>query len=176
VGFDFIEDILDLDAADESKLSELDAALQYFTELQDTIQWKKADFVLKVYARFGKEGLKTVASTTGLAVSSLYQMVKVANTFPPDRRLRMLSWRHHVIAAYSDDPYSWLEKAHDEGWSTSELERNIARSKGGSLSSVELCRKYIHRIMAMTNSREVAEQIKDDVDRLVEVIDRALQR
>lgn len=69
---------------------------------------------------------REIASMLGCSASLCRKFVKTFNAFPcPEDRVPYLSFRHHVIAAYTDDPAYWIARAADESWSTRQMQERL---------------------------------------------------
>lgn len=75
---------------------------------------------------------KQLSDTVGLSVASLKLYANVARAFPPDKRLKELTWSHHVAAHIYEDRDKYLRKAVDDGieetgrpWTIRQLEEYI---------------------------------------------------
>ena len=56
--------------------------------------------------------------------------LRLGRIFPPHRRVKTLSFRHHEAAADAEDPQKWLERAAAEGWKPPALRKAIAEAGG----------------------------------------------
>lgn len=88
-----------------------------------------------VAAGRGEQVTKRIASDLGRSLAWVRQRNLVAATFPPDARAELwggeeppppVTWRHHWIAAGTDDPHGWLLLAIEEELSTRQLEEKIS--------------------------------------------------
>ena len=74
---------------------------------------------------------KNIASAVGCSASLCRKMVRTFNAFPMEEsRVPFLSYRHHQIAAHTDNPQQWIEKACNNQWSTRQMEEQIRCSEG----------------------------------------------
>ncbi len=72
---------------------------------------------------------RQIAAAIGCSSSLVRKMTRTFDAFPKhEDRLPMLSFRHHQIAAYTEDPKEWLNKAADNEWSTRQLQEAITES------------------------------------------------
>ena len=113
---------------------------------QDTLApFQVGDIVHGLVAQDSEQVTKRIASDLGRSLMWVRQRDLVAATFPPDDRLELwggeeppppLSWRHHWIAAGTDDPHGWVRKAIEGELSTRQLEEAIWGTDPDSLDDV----------------------------------------
>ena len=58
---------------------------------------------------------KQMSDTVGLSVASLKLYANVARAFPADKRLKELTWSHHLVAHIYEDRDKYLRKCVDDG-------------------------------------------------------------
>ena len=100
---------------------ELVSAAMIAREDKDNSQWELGDIALQVSTVYGKDSLGKFASEIGVARSTLYQYRKVSKIFPSNMRVERLSHRHHCKATASIDPYTMLDRADKNNWTSEQL-------------------------------------------------------
>ena|GEM_PF-408853 len=97
-------------------------------EHQDDAKWLQGELLAALMDAGATK--KWLATQLRRSVSYIKKRVKTWRAFP-DESLRVpeLTWEHHRVAASTDDPRGWLERAADEGWSTRDLQLAIARER-----------------------------------------------
>ena len=56
--------------------------------------------------------------------------LRLGRLFPPQKRAKKLTFRHHEAAAEGSDPQKWLERAAAEGWKPPALRKALAAEEG----------------------------------------------
>ncbi len=81
----------------------------------------------------------SIASAIGWSSAQVREVAKTFVAFPEDHlRAKDLSWYHHRLAAKTEDPAEWIDKAVMNEWSTRELADAIKGEKcGNSLPNEE---------------------------------------
>lgn len=107
--------------------------LQIFTNLlqgEADHLWAQAMHLRGMVSRWGRGTAKAVAGDSGLSEGYIRQLIGTANAFPePAERAADLSFSHHRIAAFTDDPPRWLEQAVANAWSVEDLRAAIREEK-----------------------------------------------
>lgn len=112
---------------------------------KDNSQWDLGDLSLEVDSVYGQDSLGRFANEIGMNKKSLQQYRRVSAAYPPETRSPYLSHRHHLILAPRKDRFEWLEKAHDNNFTVTQLERELVIADGGTpnhkeeLPSVIIC-------------------------------------
>lgn len=102
----------------------------YCLEKSQDSKWERAALITVMHD-YMELTPKEIASAVGCSASLCRKMVRVYNTFPSESsRIPVLSFRHHQIAAYTEDPQKWLNDAADNQWSTRVLQEKINESSG----------------------------------------------
>lgn len=104
------------------------SAGQELRENKDNSQWNLGDLALTVEKAYGSDSLAKFAIDININKNSLQQYRRVAKAFPPTTRSKLLSHRHHLILAGSEDRFNLLKKCEDEGTTTSQLEMMFSRN------------------------------------------------
>jgi hypothetical protein len=106
-----------------------------------------------------------------LACSTRYvsELMKVWETFPSEaQRIPELSWQHHRIAARTNDPYKWLEKAAENGWSAREFELAIKSPCPEEEVAMERAKRARNQVVRVLEAGgEPAEWLKSELAQLV---------
>jgi hypothetical protein len=115
-----------------SHLEHLDDFVQLFMDLyaqeQDDL-WGWADATVAYSLRF-RGALKQLASSVPRSLKTLESYRHTALTFPPDQRILDIQFSIHRIAAYTDHPQEWLQRAADNQWSAKQLKEAIILETG----------------------------------------------
>ena len=101
-------------------------------EAKDNSQWDLGDLALEVDAVYGQDSIGKFSNEILINKKSLQQYRRVASAFPPNKRSKYLSHRHHMILAPRKDRFEWLERAHDGNLTVSQLERALVVADGGT--------------------------------------------
>jgi len=93
--------------------------------------WAMADLALKVVRRWKNHpryNLKELAKSYGISSARLRLLVRTADFFPPDTRLRYLSFSHHIEAMRGDPDKAlyWLKQASEKRWSSKDIRLAIS--------------------------------------------------
>lgn len=94
-------------------------------EIKEFSQWFIGDLAHKVKTEYGEKSIPQFAREIGLSPGTIYEYKRVAELIPKDKRLLFLSFRHHQMVARLNNAPKWLEKAHDNEWTTRQLYRAI---------------------------------------------------
>lgn len=71
-----------------------------------------------------------LAATFNCSSQYVSDLIRTWRAFPEESvRNPELTWRHHLLAAKTDDPPGWLAKASDNQWSTREMEVALKAAK-----------------------------------------------
>ena len=71
-------------------------------EATNSTSWLKADFLVKLFDKFGGESLEKFASDVGEPRSTVTNYVRVSRAFPPENRVPHMSFTHHYQASFVD--------------------------------------------------------------------------
>jgi len=128
--------------------------------------WDRAAIVTALY----ETGLtpRQIASSLGCSASLCRKFVRTFNAFPdPEKRIPFLSFRHHVIAAYTDDPEKWINLAADNHWSTREMQEhvNIQDKDDLAYSRAEKALRYVEKVLS--EKTEAACRLLDELEELL---------
>lgn len=100
-------------------------------ETKDNSQWKLGELVERVKDKFGGQAIKELAIGISVPYNSLREYWRVGLKIPPQDRILHLSYRHHQLAANTDNPKEWLEKAADNSWTVELMSLKINEIKIG---------------------------------------------
>lgn len=118
-----------------------DEALTALQELEagDKLRpFEVGDIVHGLVAQDTEHVTKRVASDLGRSLAWVRQRDRVAKAFPPEVRAELwvgaeppppVTWRHHWIAAFTNDPPAWIRLAIDDELSTRQLQDAIDGEK-----------------------------------------------
>ena len=99
--------------------------------------WAQAEQARLMRVRYGRDTARLLASEVGLTKGYIRQLIGTANVFPdPTQRAQDLSFSHHRIAAFTEDPDYWLHEAVAEEWSVDDLRAAIKTAKDPVAASV----------------------------------------
>lgn len=90
-------------------------------------QWAEGDILTEAKRTYGRKVLGQFAEIGRCSVRWCQRRAKVAETFGRDVRATYpdLNWSVFEIAARTDDPVVWLQRAADNGWSEAQLRQAI---------------------------------------------------
>jgi len=75
--------------------------------------------------------IRRTASWLGCSAAQVRELAKTFKAFPDEtKRIPVLSWRHHRIAANTDNPEKWITLAADNEWSTRQMQEQVDIAKG----------------------------------------------
>lgn len=108
----------------EPSLEELIQRYISLEEQERDCKWLKGELLDAMLNAGAKPGW--IASQVGVSAAQIRELVKVYRAFPDESmRIPELSWYHHRVAANTDDPKGWIEKAADNQLSTRQLRKAI---------------------------------------------------
>lgn len=123
--------------------------LAHFTtllEAEAASLWAQAEHLRRMVERWGRGTARAVAGDTGLSAGYIRQLIGTANAFPaPTDRAPDLSFSHHRIAAFTDDPATWLDRAVAHGWSVDDLRAAIQAARDPVAQTVQAA-QAAHRL------------------------------
>ena len=100
--------------------------------------WAQAEQARVMRVRYGRDTARLLASEVGLTKGYIRQLIGTANVFPdPSQRAQDLSFSHHRIAAFTEDPEQWLQTSVDEQWSVDDLRAAIQAAKDPVAAEVD---------------------------------------
>lgn len=111
----------------------LDELIQLYIsqlESEDDTRWVKGAVCLAITEGMGVSARKA-ASWLGCSAAQVRELAKTFKAFPDEsKRVPSLSWRHHRIAANTDNPEKWITLAADNEWSTRQMQEQVDIAKG----------------------------------------------
>jgi len=154
----------------------LEHVLQIFVdakESEESSRWAQAAALVIL-----RDGLKIkpakISSMVGISPALVREMTRTFNVFHDEgTRVPELSFYHHRLASATDDPFGWIARAADEGWSTRQMADEIKKS--GSVS--EKARRDHSRSRAekaLRLTKEVLDECTDASEWLAEELSRLL--
>ena len=108
-------------------------------EVDQRNQWLKGDIANKVAVIHGDSSLRRFSKEVEESHPTVENYRRVSRAFPKSKRNWKLSWTHYFIASYTDSfkkgiktfdskkRYEWIEKAHDNNWTTTRLKEEIKK-------------------------------------------------
>lgn len=119
--------------------------------------------------------IKQMASDLGCTARYVQELIRVAETFPEEERALDQSWYLHRVAARTEDPKGWLERAVAAGWSTRQLEEALwnACSKG---NEEEKAKRKADRIRRTLEEflEEQGQYAKEEIRRIYTILENWL--
>jgi len=110
-------------------------------EVDQQNQWFKGDIADKVAVLHGEGSLKKFSEEVEESSTTVENYRRVSRAFPQSKRGWKLSWTHYFTASYTDsfkkgaskfdteERFTWIEKAHDNNWTTTRLKEEIKKKK-----------------------------------------------
>ena len=110
-------------------------------EASSAFSWLKADALLRMYEKFGKQSITELSKDVQQPEGTVINYVRTAKAFPQDQREDAASFSIHFQASYADsyddftnqftsnDRFAWLKKAVDENMSTRKLAKAIKEQR-----------------------------------------------
>lgn len=130
--------------------------------------WRQAEWAAAMAVKYGRETARLLASEVGVSAAYVRQLIATAKAFPtPESRAQDLSFTHHRIAAMTEDPEGWIERAAAEGMSTAQLRERI-RAGGDRISRADLARRAEERLVRL--AREYNETFSELTRTRVELV------
>ena len=84
--------------------------------------WAQAEHAREMKVRYGRETARNLSTEVGCSQGYIRELIGTANVFPdPAERAQDLSFSHHRIAAFTDEPDRWLGMAVAQQWSVQDL-------------------------------------------------------
>jgi len=81
-------------------------------EQESETLWQQAALAREMTGVFGRRTASIIASEVGLSASYVRQLIALASAFPDETmRAQDLSFTHHRLAAMTEAPQGWIERA-----------------------------------------------------------------
>lgn len=125
--------------------ADLAVFLQLVENERDNL-WAEADWALHMTATYGRKTATMLATDAGLSAAYVRQLVATAKAFPEDTRAKDISFSHHKIAAMTENPEVWLQRAVADQLSVKELQQAITDNRD-RLSEAEEARRAAERLV-----------------------------
>jgi len=103
-------------------------------ELKDRSQWYFGKLALGVEKKYGQDRLGDFSKEVGINPASMKVYRWVAKNFKNLNQLGHLPYFAFQLSAGTSEPREWIKKAVENGWSTSQLQREIAISQGREIT------------------------------------------
>ncbi|RJO62796.1 MAG: HNH endonuclease [Dehalococcoidia bacterium] len=114
----------------EPSIEELIQAYISLEEQERECKWAKGQ-ILDAMLQTGVKA-SWIASQVGASAAQVRELVKVHRAFPDEgMRVPDLSWYHHRVAANTDRPVEWINRAVGEQMSTREMRKAILQEEAG---------------------------------------------
>lgn len=94
--------------------------------------WFLGAIAASLVKRYGEDSTGRFASEVGRSGRTVRHYAKTYREWENGTRVPFLSFRHHAIAARDDEPEEVMAMAHDNQWSTRELEEVVKQRRGGA--------------------------------------------
>ncbi len=103
-------------------------------------QWFKGDIANRLVVTYGEGSLNKFATEVGESLRTMEHYRRVSRAYLGNMRNLNVSWTHYLIASFADsykkkeqkfdgnERQQWVEKANDEGWSTTRLGAEIKKA------------------------------------------------
>jgi len=117
---------------EQEQINDYETFVEKYKQLiknEDDCRWEKGDLALDVEVKYGQKSLQKFAEDVKEEYNTLRIYRKVSGIFRNDKRLSNMTWTHHFIAGFTDNPEEWLKKAKENNWSTRQLKRAIKKEK-----------------------------------------------
>lgn len=128
--------------------------------------WDRAAIVTAI----NETGLKPaqIASMLGCSTSQVRKLTRTFNAFPtPESRINILSFRHHLLAAQTDDPAKWVNEAADNLWSTRQMQEQIMQ-QNGTLDPYEKAEKVLLKVEEILREKnEISAWLEEELKKLI---------
>lgn len=127
-----------------SRLSTYEDYLSYYiqlSEINDTVSWVKADFLVFMLKKMGADSLLALSRDLKQPFGTVDNYIRTARAFPTDKRNSAMSFSHHFKSSFADryddktktfltnKRFDWINRAQDEKMSTRTLQANISEEK-----------------------------------------------
>jgi len=151
-------------------------------------QWFKGDISNRVAIIHGEGSLTKFAQDVQEKLTTIESYRRVSRAFPKDMRNLNLSWTHYFIASFTDSfkkgaskfegdaRFGWVEKANDEGWSTTRLAEEIKKQHALVDSKQAIFDYYdnylgkvSHVLCHMEKNQITKEEAQKLLDKLMEI-------
>ena len=129
----------------------LEESLGEFAEMLQAgraTQWAEGDMLADAKRTYGRKVLSQFAEVARCSTRWCQRRAKVAETFDGETRSLYpdMNWSVFEVAARTDDPKAWLQKAADNQWSEREL-RQVIRGERPPSNAVERLLKRVETIL-----------------------------
>lgn len=151
-------------------------------------QWFKGDIANRVAIVHGESSLSKFAEDVHEKRVTLENYRRVARAFPKDVRGYNITWTHYFLASYTDsynkktnefeseERFKWIEKANDEGWSTTRMAQEIKKANALIASDKDIftyyeeyLEKVRHVLLHIEKENLTKEQAKKLLDKLMTI-------
>ena len=114
-------------------VEDYERAMAFSTAVSRHLYWWIGDMILEMDRRFGDGGAQALCFDN-ISMEQMQRIVAVSRRVPKENRRSDLSWYHHMQVSRLPKHMqsAWLEKAAEEGWSSTELQRMITEFLKGA--------------------------------------------
>jgi hypothetical protein len=137
-------------------------------ESEAEAHWKQAEWAAAMAVKYGRETARLLAGEVGLSTVYIRHLIATAKAFPtPESRAQDLSFTHHRIAAMTEDPQGWIERAAAEGLSVAQL-RELTKKSRDRMAMADMARRAEERLVRL--AREYNEEFSETTRTRVELV------
>lgn len=146
---------MELADLEEMSLEDISDAYAECLQREEDTRWERGMILAHLLDRRGMLP-RAVSSLLGCSPAQVRELAKTWRAFPTEEsRARDLSFMHHRLAAGTENPAWWIDRAVANGWSTRRLREEIRAAQGpGALR--DMLREKAERSLRMV--REVLVQ------------------
>ncbi len=113
---------------------EFDEHVESWRQVNDSLEghlWMLGAIASSFTTNYGSDDVGRFAYEVACSKRYVWQLSKTYEAYNDENctRVQNLSFKHHTVAARSAEPQKALEQAHDNGWSTRELEDVVKAEK-----------------------------------------------
>lgn len=144
-------------------------------QLKEQSQWVLGDIAIEVEITYGAESLQKYAIDINVEYETIKRYRTVSKAWPKEICDKYknadgdywLSHRHFQLLAPREDREEWLVNAHDNGWSTKQLEVELKKKEGKfdeklAIASVQLARGEFEEIIRW--HKELSDKFPESVN------------
>lgn len=107
---------------------EYDAHVQAWINVSEEVEdrrWRLAAIAASLVTRYGENTAGTFGADVGVSGRAIQYYARTHRVFEKRRRLRILTFTHHQVAARSEDPQKAIDEAADKLLSTRQMEIRV---------------------------------------------------
>lgn len=151
-------------------------------EARDNAQWILGDIAIEVERNYGSSALTAFAQEIHVNKNTFRRYKLVSKAFPPEKRIDLLSHRHHLILSAREDRDQWLKLAADNNWSTDNLMVELGKYEGKldedfTSCNISFIRGDLARIVGWYQKlQQIPGMVADEDTTIYEKLARKLQK